>query len=95
MAVLWGIQYSAQSARFFKLNPVTTDMSRDSIVDRHCLRQRYLPFAICRIPYAVNSRPTSQVCGVSCTEFTGQENDFELISIVTRRPASADRTARR
>jgi len=29
-----------------------TDISRDSIVDRHCLRQRY-------VPYAVKSRPTS------------------------------------
>jgi len=29
------------------------DMSRDSIAYRHCLHQRY-------VPYAVNSRPTSQ-----------------------------------
>ena len=57
MAVLCGIptmQYSAQSACFFKLNDlyistslssVMTDMSRDSVVDRHCLRQRYMPYA--------------------------------------------------
>jgi len=31
---------------------------------------------------------------VSCIECAGQENDFELIPTVTRRPASADRTAR-
>ena len=56
------IQYSAQSARFYKLNDlhistslssVMTGMSRDSIVHRHCLRQRYMP-------HAVNSRSTSQ-----------------------------------
>jgi len=29
------------------------DTSRDSVVDRHCLCQRY-------VPYAVNSRPTSR-----------------------------------
>jgi len=32
---------------------------------------------------------------VSCTECTGQKNDFELMPTITRRPASADRTARR
>ena len=56
------IQYSTRNVRFFKLNDlqispslssVTTDMSRDSIVDRHCLRQRY-------VPYDVTSRPTSK-----------------------------------
>ena len=59
------------------------DMSRDSVVDRHCLRQRY-------VQYAVNARPTSQKIGeVSCTECTGQGNDFELIPTVkmeTRHP---------
>jgi len=65
MAVLCGMptmQYSARSARFFKLNDlhistslssVITDMARDSIVDNHCLCQRY-------VPYAIKSRPTSQ-----------------------------------
>ena len=90
------IQYSARSARFFKLNDlhistslasVMTDMSCDSIVDRHCLRQGY-------VSYAVDSHPTSQKT-FSCTECTGQKNDFELMPTVTRRPASADRTARR
>jgi len=47
-------QYSVrlEALRFFKLNylhistslpSVMADMSRDSIVDRHCLRQRYVP----------------------------------------------------
>jgi len=62
MAVLCGMQYSIRSARFFKFNDlhistslssVMTYMSRDSIVDRHRLGQRY-------VPYAVNSHPTSQ-----------------------------------
>ena len=65
MAVLCGmptIQCSARRAPFFKLNDlhistslssVMTDMLRDSIVDHHCLRQRH-------VPYAVNSRATSQ-----------------------------------
>jgi len=35
-----------------------TDMSGDSIVDRHCLRRRY-------VPYVVNSRPTSHKFYVS------------------------------
>jgi len=69
------IEYSARIARFFKLNDlriptslssVIADMVRDSIVDRHCLRQSY-------VPYAANSRPTSQKFGeVFCTEGTGQ-----------------------
>jgi len=50
--------YSTRNARLFKLNDlhistslfsVMTDMSRDSVVDRHCLRQGY-------VPYVVNSR---------------------------------------
>jgi len=32
---------------------------------------------------------------LSVTESSGQRNEFELIPTVTRRPASADRTARR
>jgi len=68
MAVLCGmptIQYSARIARFFKLNDlhistslysVMTDMLRDSIVDRHCLHQRH-------VPYGVNLRSTSQKIG--------------------------------
>jgi len=95
MAVLCGmpmIQHSSRNVCFFKLNDlqistslstVTTDMSRDSIVDPHCLRQRYMP-------YDVTSRPTSQkIWEVSCTECTGQGNDFELIPSVkmeTRHP---------
>jgi len=60
------------------------DMSRDSIVDRHCLRQRY-------VPYAVKLRSTLQkiLGAVSCTECTGQWNDFELIPAIkmkTRHP---------
>ena len=56
------IQCSARNARYFKFNDlhiftslssVMVNMSRDSIVDRQFLRQRYLP-------YAVNSRPTLQ-----------------------------------
>jgi len=59
------MQYSARSARFFKLNDLhvsaslssaITDMSRDSIVDNHCPCQRY-------VPYAIKSRPTSQKMG--------------------------------
>jgi len=65
MAVLCGmptILYSARSACFFKsndlhistsLSSVMTAVSRDSIVDRHWRRQRY-------VPYAINSRLTSQ-----------------------------------
>jgi len=74
-------QYSARSARFLKLNDlhiskslssVMTDMSRYSIVDRHCLRQRY-------VPYAVNSRSTLQKISGGFLQCTGQWNDFELI----------------
>jgi len=45
--------------------------------------------------HAVKSRPTSQkvLREVSCTECTDHGNDSELIPTVTRRPASADRTA--
>jgi len=64
MTVLCGmptVQYSARGARFFKLNDlhistslssVMTDMSRHSLVDRHCLSQRY-------VPNTVNSHLTS------------------------------------
>jgi len=62
------------------------DMSRDSIVNRHYLRerQRY-------VPYAAKLRSTLQkiLGAVSCTECTGQWNDFELIPAVkmkTRHP---------
>jgi len=89
MAVLCGmptIQYSARSACIFKLNDVdlatslssvmTDIMSRDSIVDRHCLRQRY-------VPYAINSRSTSlKIWGGFCTEYSGQGNDSELIPTI-------------
>jgi len=83
MLVLYGmptIQYSAQSARFFKFNDlhistslssVMTDMSRDSIVDRHCLRQRHVPHAV--------AENLGRFLVRSCT---GQGNDFELTSTV-------------
>jgi len=96
MAVLYGmpiIQYSALSARFCKLNDlhifihlssVITDMPRDSIVDRHYLYQRYV------VPYAVNSRPTSQkIWGGFLYGVFRPGNDFELIPTVkmeTRHP---------
>jgi len=49
------LQYSARSDRFCKLTDlhistslpsVMSDMSRDSIVDRHCLRHRYVLCAV-------------------------------------------------
>jgi len=59
-----------------------TDMSRDSIVDRHCLPQRY-------VPYAVNSRPTSHKIWSFLHGVYSHGNDFELIPAVkmeTRHP---------
>ena len=81
------IQYSARSrsTRFFKLNDlhistslffVMTDMSRDSIVDRHCLRLR-----MCRMP-STRVRRRRKFGEVSWTECTGQGNDFEWIPTV-------------
>ena len=52
-----------------------TDMSRDSIVDRHCLPQRY-------VPYAVNSRPASQKIWSFLHGVYSHGNDFELIPAV-------------
>jgi len=54
--------------------PSWRDISRDSIIDRHWLRQRY-------VPYAVNLRSTSQkyFLGVSCTACTGQGNNFSMV----------------
>ena len=60
-----------------------TDMSRDSVVDRHCLRQRYVPHAVTRV------RRCRKFGEVSCTECTSHGNDFELITTVkmeTRHP---------
>jgi len=81
------IQYSARSrsTRFFKLNDlhistslffVMTDMSRDSIVDRHCLRLR-----MCRM-LSTRVRRRRKFGEVSWTECTGQGNDFEWIPTV-------------
>ena len=57
-------------------------MSRDSIVDRHCLCQRY-------VPYAVNARPTSQKIleEVSCTsvQTRGMTELISMAKMETRR----------
>jgi len=53
--IVWNAHNTVLGTRFFKLNDlhistslssVTMDMSHDSTVYRHCLRQRYVPYAM-------------------------------------------------
>jgi len=51
------------------------DMSRDSVVDRHCLpAQRYVP--------STRVQRRRKFWELSCTECIGQGNDFELIPTI-------------